>query len=292
MIGQHVRTKPPHNVSVLERWLSEESKHTGIAAGRLRRWLGFMVVAAMLDKARRSTDSEPLFLVKGGVALELRIGVSARATKDLDLAFVDKVDALADHVDPILRAGHADFTATRTPLESIKDTGAIRCNIKLAYRGRPVITVKVEVATAEGGMGDDFDRIPAKSLDHVGLIGPESVPCVAIRWQIAQKLHACTEAFDDRENDRFRDLIVLQLLADLITIDQWPAVRAACVAVFEGRAQHSWPPVITVYRSWEPGYRSLAEQAGFDVSDVHVAADSVRRLVASIDAAKTSVTTR
>jgi len=38
------------------------------------------------------------------------------------------------------------------------------------------------------------------------------VPCVAVRWQIAQKLHACTETFEVGENDRFRDLIDLPLL--------------------------------------------------------------------------------
>ncbi len=49
------KDKPPFNVNVLERWLSETSKQTGIAAGRLRRWLGFMIVAAMLDQARQPT---------------------------------------------------------------------------------------------------------------------------------------------------------------------------------------------------------------------------------------------
>ena len=68
-----VKDKPPHNRSVLERWLTEASKQTGVAAGRLRRWLGFMVVAAMLDEARHADDGEPLFLVKGGVAMELRV---------------------------------------------------------------------------------------------------------------------------------------------------------------------------------------------------------------------------
>lgn len=129
------KDKPPFNVSVLERWLNEASQQTGIAAGRLRRWLGFMIVAAMLDQARHADDGEPLFLVKGGVAMELRVDSGARATKDLDTAFRESMDAVSDHLDPALRAGHGDFTATRTELEPVRDTGAIRCDIKLAYRG-------------------------------------------------------------------------------------------------------------------------------------------------------------
>jgi hypothetical protein len=276
------KDKPPFNVSVLERWLTEASQQTGIAAGRLRRWLGFMIVAAMLDQARHS-DGEPLFLVKGGVAMELRVDSDARATKDLDTAFRESMEAVADHLDPALRTGHGDFTATRTEIEPVRDTGAVRCDIKLAYRGKSVITVKMEVAAVEGGMGDEMDHVPAKSLDHVGLTGPETVPCVAVRWQIAQKLHACTETFEHGENDRFRDLIDLQLLAGLVDDDEWPDVKAACIEVFEGRAKHAWPPILTVPPSWAEGYRALAEATAFSVIDVEDAAGAVRQMIEQID---------
>jgi hypothetical protein len=276
------KDKPPFNVSVLERWLTEASQQTGIAAGRLRRWLGLMIVAAMLDQARHG-DGEPLFLAKGGVAMELRVDSGARATKDLDTAFRESMEAVADHLDPAIRAGHGDFTATRTEIEPVRDTGAVRCDIKLAYRGKSVITVKMEVAAVEGGMGDEMDHVPAKSLDHVGLSGPETVPCVAVRWQIAQKLHACTETFEHGENDRFRDLIDLQLLAELVDDDELRDVKAACIEVFEGRAKHAWPPILTVPSSWSEGYRALAEATAFSITDVDEAADAVRQLIERID---------
>jgi len=43
-----------------------------------------MVTAGMLERA--STTDRPSFVIKGGVALELRLRNRARATKDLDLA--------------------------------------------------------------------------------------------------------------------------------------------------------------------------------------------------------------
>lgn len=279
-----IKNKPPFNVNVLERWLGKASQHSGVAAGRLRRWLGFMVVAAMLDEARHAEDGEPLFLVKGGVAMELRIDTGARATKDFDTAFRESMDVVTDHLDPALRAGHGDFTATRTEIEPVKDTGAVRVDIKLAYRGKPVITVQMEVAAVEGGMGSEVDHVPAKSLDHLGITGPETVACIAVRWQIAQKVHACTETLEDRENDRFRDLLDLQLLRDLVADDEWADVRAACVEVFDGRAKHAWPPNVTVYGSWDAGYRTLAEETQFSVQRVVDAADAVRELIARIDA--------
>ena len=285
MDGFPVKGKPPHNVSVLERWLTEASKETGVAAGRLRRWLGFMVVAAMLDQARHAEDGEPLFLVKGGVAMELRIDSGARATKDFDTAFRVSMDAVADHLDPALRTGHGDFTATRTELKPVRNTGAARCEIKLAYRGRSVITVKMGVAAVEGGMGDEIDHVPAKPLDHVGLAGPDTIPCVAVRWQMAQKLHACTETFEEGENDRFRDLLDLQLLADLVEGDEWAAARAACIEVFETRAKQVWPPQVTIYESWGAGYEALAGETGFSITDVREAADAVAQLIERIDRA-------
>lgn len=278
-----VKNKPPHNVNVLERWLGEASKQSGVAAGRLRRWLGFMVVAGMLDGARHGDDGEPLFLVKGGVAMELRFDIGARATKDFDTAFRESMEVVTDHLDPALRAGHGDFTATRTEFEPVKDTGAIRCEIKLAYRGKSVITVKMEVAAVEGGMGHDIDHVPAKALDHVGLTGPETIPCVAVRWQIAQKLHACTEVLDTKENDRFRDFIDLQLLEELIAEDEWAAVKAACLDVFDGRGKHAWPPTVIVFEGWDAGYRALAEDTGFGVVDVGDAAAAVTQLIGRIN---------
>lgn len=278
--------KPPFNVNVLERWLGEASEQTGVAAGRLRRWLGFMIVAGMLDAARHADDGEPLFLVKGGVAMELRMDTGARATKDLDTAFRESMDAITTYLDPALRPGYGEFTATRTELTAVKDTGALRCDIKLAYRTKLVVTVQMEVAAVEGGMGSQIDQVPAKPLDHVGLSGPTTVPCVAVRWQIAQKLHACTEVLPNRENDRFRDLLDLQLLAGLVMDDGWIEVRSACVEVFAGRAKHSWPPDVTIYESWDPGYRALAEETGFSVLDIAMAANEVRQMIARIDEAQ------
>lgn len=275
------KDKPPHNVNVLNRWITEASRHSGIEVGRLRRWIGFMIVAAMLDRARHEDDGEPLFFIKGGVAMELRLSTGARATKDLDTTLRAAIAEVTNHLDPVLRDGFGDFTATRTEIEAVRDTGAIRFDVKLSYRGRSVGTIPVEVAEAEGAMGAEVDHVPAQPLDHVGLEGPLTVPCIAVRWQIAQKLHACTERPPDRENDRFRDLIDLQLLAEFV--DDWRALRMACVEVFEGRNMHAWPPEIHIPDSWNAGYRTLAEDMGFAPTEVNEAADLVRAIIRQID---------
>lgn len=277
------REKPPFSVNVLQRWIADAERETGVAVARQQRWVSFMVLAAMLD-AVRDEDDEPLFLLKGGVAMELRLDLAARATKDFDAAFRAGATEILERLDQALRAGYGDFTARRTEAEPVRETGALRFDIKLDYRGRPWATVKFEVAPAEGSMGREIERVPAKPLDHLGLTGPSDVPCVAIRWQIAQKLHACTEVpGDERGNDRFRDLIDLLLLWDLVSPDQRPAVREACREIFDLRRLHGWPPQVTVFDAWPAEYQALAAELRFPVVDVHAAASAVEDIIDAID---------
>ena len=279
------RSKPPHNANVLGKWLTEAATESGVAAGRLRRQLGFMILAAMLDSARDHDDGHPLFLVKGGVAMELRTGGSARATRDFDAALRADPDQLTTHLDPALRRGFGDFTARRTEVEPVADTGALRCEIKISYRNKPVITVPFEVAGAERSMHADLDHVPALSLAHVGIDGPHTVACITVRWQIAQKLHACTERMTDRKNERFRDILDLLLLGNLVRDGAWADLRVACIDVFTGRAKHTWPPDLTIPDSWHAGYRTMAEGIGLEMSDVTAAAAVVRQLIQRIDSA-------
>lgn len=179
---------------------------------------------------------------------------------------------------------------TSTPLceptpPILPNTSTRRCEIKIAYRNKPVVTVPFEIASVEASMGDDVDHVPALSLAHVGIEGPTTVACIAVRWQIAQKLHACTEQPVDRVNDRFRDLLDLQLLGELVSDNGWRDARLACIEVFAGRAKHAWPPTVTIPEPWHAGYRAMADDIGFHVTDVAHAAAAVRQLITRIDSA-------
>lgn len=79
-----------------------------------------MAIAAMLDTVH-DHDGFPLFLIKGGVAMELRFDIAARATKDLDLAYRAGRGQMLDHLDQALRAGHGQFTARRTDAETFAE---------------------------------------------------------------------------------------------------------------------------------------------------------------------------
>ena len=280
----NVRRKAPFSTSVIERWVNDYAREKGVAVNRLQRWIWFMIVLAVLDRVR-DEDGEPLFLLKGGVAIELRLGLEARATKDIDAVFRESMESMLERLDEALQAGWGDFTFERTEPETIKDTRSQRLAIKLSYRGKRWGTVPLEVAPAEGSSGEDVDTVDAIGIDQFGLDGPERIACLGIRYQIAQKIHACSAPplKGKDENPRFHDLIDLILLRDLVAEDGWQAVRAACIDTFETRAVHTWPPQLTVYPSWPAAYAALAIEQNFEPTDITEAVELVHEMIALLD---------
>jgi hypothetical protein len=79
--------KPPTNISHLRILLDKWSKDPDepVLVGRLQRLVGVTAVVAMLD-GMVDDEGEPMISFKGGTSLELRFGLSARASRDLDAA--------------------------------------------------------------------------------------------------------------------------------------------------------------------------------------------------------------
>jgi Nucleotidyl transferase AbiEii toxin, Type IV TA system len=276
--------RPPGNRSHLQRLANAAAADARMPAGRYQRWINTHIIAAVLDRVR-DEDGEPLFTLKGGAAMELRLGLTARASKDYDAAFRARAADMLDALDRALAEDWHGFQLLRTAPEPVRETGAVRMDVRLAYKGKAWGSVQLEVAPTEGDTGREIDRIPARPLDAVQIEGPERIACVSVRYQIAQKIHACTEIYPDgRENDRFRDLIDLQLLRELVDDGGLPAVRAACVEIFELRAKHAWPPAVTVWPSWADGFAAMARDVAFHTEDVEIAGDDLRAFIADIDA--------
>lgn len=284
--------RPPGNLSHLQRLANAAASEQQVPIGRYQRWINTQIVSAVLDRVR-DENGEPLFTLKGGAAMELRLGLSARASKDYDAAFRARAGDMLDALDRAIAEDWSGFQLRRTEPERIRETGAIRLDIQLSYKGKPWGTVQLEIASAEGAAGQEIDRVPARSLEPVQLDAPERIACVSVRYQIAQKLHACTERYaDGRPNYRFRDLIDIQLLRDLVVDRDLPAVREACAEIFALRDAHTWPPEVTVWPAWGEGFRTMAADLGFHTSDVEAAAHDLRSVIAEIDASVTATAER
>jgi hypothetical protein len=122
----------------------------------------------------------------------------------------------------------------------------------------------------------------AIDIAEFGLDGPKVVQCLSTRFQVAQKIHAVTERLEDREDERFPDLIDLLLLREIV--EGLSSLRDTCIVTLEARRKHGRPPQLSVPDSWAEPYRVLAGEMQFPVADVDDAADDVRAFIAAIDA--------
>lgn len=117
----------------------------------------------------------------------------------------------------------------------------------------------------------------------MGLPNSASVPCMTLPWQIAQKIHACTDLVEGAgTNDRAHDLVDLQLLEALLVDEPLVETRGACVAVFDARAKHDWAPIVAAQPHWGPIYERALE--GLDqLGLAPTVEDAVGRVQAFVD---------
>lgn len=142
----------PGNVNHLQRLISADVATRGMSPARLQRWLNAMIVTAVLDRIR-DENGEPIFLLKGGLALELRLRLRARATNDYDAAFRGRTEEVVDHLDEALARPWNGFDLARDVPKIIPNTKAVRLRLRLSYKGRSWGSVQLEMAPVEGKMG-------------------------------------------------------------------------------------------------------------------------------------------
>lgn len=272
---------PPKSVRELESIVAGYAKENGFAPGRVRRWISFTILSGVLERGT-AYDGSPLFWIKGGVAIERRLGSNTRSTKDFDTIFRDDQARLIDAVDQAFHEPYQGW-ALRRDGDPEQLPKALRINVKLEYQGRAWGTVPLEVSAPEG-TAIPHESVGAMDLAEFGLSGPHQLPCLPLRRQLAQKIHAMTERpeTEGKENHRFKDLYDLWRLAGTISVDH--ELRAECKQIFRLRDKHSWPPTLVVYASWPAALAKMAADEGVDCPAIDVVTADVERLIAQIDA--------
>ena len=243
----------PGNLAHLERLLNAWSRdNTDIqaTAGRLRRLVAISVLATILDGLDQG--GAPRLAFKGGASMEIRFGVAARASRDVDaLVNVSLDDAFAE-IGERLNAGWEGFTGKLTERTETTRAGITpapqRCKIKLAYHDRPFATLAFELSRAEANSFELLEQIPnAVDMDKVQLGPAADVVVLSVHYQIAQKLHACTEVPAQGSNPRVHDIYDILLLAGIVENARLAQTRAACEDTFAHRSKHAWPPALPVW---------------------------------------------
>jgi hypothetical protein len=253
-----------------------------VAEGRVRAWVAYMIMAGVLE--RHGHAGAPRFIVKGGVALELRLRDRARATRDIDIVLRAPRSDLANSLEEALTGEpYQGFSFRRKGQPLLLDNGAVNMEFAVTYRGQPWTSISVDIARTEAGEAD-VEWVDAIALTDVfGVTSPAQLPCLPLRFHVAQKLHGMTlPPRPGKQNERFRDLVDLLLMDATITHAD-AALRAACELVFRTRNTHPWPPDLTVVPAhWALPFAELAKELELPETDVEAALATVRRLVARI----------
>lgn len=279
-----------HLQRLINQW-AREVEEAAVSFGRLQRLVGVSVVAAMLDGLRDEDGVEQLAF-KGGSALELRFGLTARASGDLDAAFRGALDDAFERIGEALRSPWHGFTGAIGDPEENRRPGIEppprRATIKLAYKGRPVVSIPFELSGAEGRSLERLELLrPAVSLAPVQLPDLPEIPFLPVRYQIAQKLHACTEEpTEEYSNDRVRDVRDVLLMRELaVDPADHVSIREACEEIFAGRDKHPWPPTVIARAGWELLWQNLMDAEGFDLP-LDEAISEINEFIAAIASAQ------
>lgn len=173
-----------------------------------------------------------------------------------------------------------------------------RFDIIIEFRGVTWRRIQFEVSPDESGIGEDFESIEPPPLSGFGLPDPDTLVGIAMRFQIAQKMHAVSDPHKppDSINDRARDVVDLLLLRHLAAATGSPTlaeIRAAGAAVFQARADEAlelglpartWPPTVTGHDHWPYDYKRAAASASIEVS-LDAAVAEINAWIAEVDMA-------
>ncbi|CAM3934678.1 nucleotidyl transferase AbiEii/AbiGii toxin family protein [Mycobacterium senriense] len=205
------------------------------------------------------------------MALEVRLGGSARATKDIDVGFREGVSDAADLRDRLIADLSVDIVGDRFVLEvgepaQLREDGGghltWRVPVTALLADRHFGAIKLDVSPRAHEL-NNTDRLPLpNSLAFAGIPTTE-VEIIDVERHAAEKFHAMTRDYGDRDNSRVRDLLDLVILIEYGLIAPG-GVAVAARAVWAERDAADPPSQLPPFpSSWPHRYEELA--ADYDV---------------------------
>lgn len=226
---------------------------------------------------------DPRWVLKGGFSLELRLGLAARTTKDLDLMLSDArgMDALdlQDLLDEALDVDLGDDCSfvVRSPRQvraedEAPSTWRVVVEVLVARSAFETVSVDVVTQAAEPAAGLD-------SLTVHPLLGGETftVRSVDLPRQAAEKAHAYARVYaHERPSSRVKDLVDLTLLVERSLLEP-SAFRSALRDVFAERDAAAPPRDLPdPPRDWTAPFARMAREIGLSEGTLGGAAKLVR----------------
>ena len=236
--------------------------------------------------ARMSRD--PRWVLKGGFSLELRLGLAARTTKDLDLlrwdAAVLTATDLQDLLDEALDIDIGDDCtfAVRLPRQvraedEVPSTWRVVVDAQVARA--PFATATIDIVTQATEPIGELDEVTIRPV-----LGGQSFTfrSVDVAHHAAEKTHAYARIYaHERPSSRVKDLVDLTLLIEHGLIDS--SRYASALRTVFGERDGINPPadLPTPPTDWAKPFALLAGEIDLDESTLDGAAALVRRVYLS-----------
>lgn len=265
----------------LEDRLRARSLKSGVPLIRLRKMVAFDRFLARLFL--RQTNN---WIVKGGFALQLRLGDRARTTKDIDLLALPQ----KQEIYPALRQASvldlgdwflfdvADSDFGDGTEHTLKDFGGARYQLQALLDGRTFEKFHIDIGVGDP-LIDPVEQIKTPSMLAFAGLEPTLVPCYPITQQVAEKLHAYTRPYLSGQSTRVKDFVDILLLAGLGAFDGKSMFRAI-ETTFGVRQTHVLPPKLpSAPEEWSRPFRKMAKEVGLGYSSLVEANEAVEQFL-------------
>lgn len=262
--------------AALQARLRNVARQRGTDLQRLQRRVAFERLLARLfaGQIRVPLGQDPPWLLKGGYALELRLPDRARSTLDLDLSVPEPERLLSPPAgdeaarrdaqihEQLQIAAERDLGdgfqfLVRLPKRTAMPGGGIRCSVEARLAGRVFARFHLDVGLGDAVLDPPEWVTGSDMLDFAG-IPAARVALYPVAQQFAEKIHAYTFPWQDRDNTRVKDLVDLVLLIHAWQVDP-ERVRHALRATFAARVSHPLPLQLPEPpQDWAEPYAALA----------------------------------
>lgn len=246
----------------LEHRLKERAGAEGVSVVRLRKRAAFLRFLARHDAVARQR-----WVLKGGFALDLRLGSSARSSQDIDLARRSTEEEVTE--DFIEAQGldlddHFTFQVEKKKQQR-GPAGTVRFTATAYVGGRKFEQFPIDVSLSDA-VPENPDRLGDAGLFAFADLKSVDLPVLPLAPQIAEKVHAYTRGYGAQNaiSSRPKDLIDLVLMKRECagTLDA-NTLYGAVQGTFETRGDHIVPTVLpSPSTSWVGSYANLAAEVG------------------------------
>jgi predicted nucleotidyltransferase component of viral defense system len=223
-----------------------------VSVSRLRKRVVFERLLARLQ-----TVAPEGWYLKGGFALELRLGARARTTKDIDIDWtLGESEATELLLDAAAREMHDWFVfdLRRSRADEELAGGGKRWTVRAELAGREFDSVAIDVGFRLPPVVPP-DSVSASDLLAFAGIDAVIVPALAVEQHLAEKLHAYSRVYaGDQPSSRVKDLVDVVVIARTTSVDG-DRLTEAVTSIFARRGTHPVPrrlpaPPSDWVRSW------------------------------------------